>query len=141
MFNLFVLIGHAGAADLAGARYRKRFCTDLWPDVAHTCGARESRTQRTLVRFVRRLAVDMHAKAATADCASLRVQIERECAERVQQLESQLAATRAEVEEAQRDAAAFAQDLADHLSRQGAGGGGSGPSAADRAALKQVFWR
>lgn len=55
-------------------------------------------------------------------------------------LEAQLAAAKAEVEEAQRDAAAFAQDLADHLSRQqpGGGGGGSGPTAADKAALRQA---
>jgi len=60
----------------------------------------------------------------------------------VASLEAQLAAAKAEVEEAQRDAAAFAQDLADHLSRQqsggGGGGGGSGPSAADKAALRQA---
>jgi hypothetical protein len=68
----------------------------------------------------------------------LELQIERECAERVQLLEAQLAAAKAEVEEAQKDAAAFAQDLADHLSRQPASSGGGGPSAADRAALKQV---
>jgi hypothetical protein len=69
---------------------------------------------------------------------SFHLQLERECAERVQQLEAQLAAAKAEVEEAQKDAAAFAQDLADHLSRQPASSGGGGPSPADRAALKQV---
>lgn len=52
-------------------------------------------------------------------------------------LEAQLAAAKAEVEEAQRDAAAFAQDLADHLSRQQSGGGGDG-NASDQACVCTV---